>query len=138
MVIEPARWADWLDPGQADEAALHALLAPAVIERAHLISGLHRGQLGAAQRAPQLDGASGIQIAEPAPDGAGPGTAQARDGRRAGTAAGPGRRQAGTAQAGTAQGRDGAPPGRRPPEPGVPAAGDHSDASPRPPLTGCF
>ena len=30
MVIEPARWADWLDPGQADEAALHALLAPAV------------------------------------------------------------------------------------------------------------
>jgi putative SOS response-associated peptidase YedK len=30
MVIEPARWADWLDPGQADETALHALLAPAV------------------------------------------------------------------------------------------------------------
>jgi putative SOS response-associated peptidase YedK len=30
MVIEPARWADWLDPGPADEAALHALLAPAV------------------------------------------------------------------------------------------------------------
>jgi putative SOS response-associated peptidase YedK len=30
MVIEPARWADWLDPQQADEAALHALLAPAV------------------------------------------------------------------------------------------------------------
>jgi putative SOS response-associated peptidase YedK len=29
MVIEPARWADWLDPGQADEATLHALLAPA-------------------------------------------------------------------------------------------------------------
>jgi putative SOS response-associated peptidase YedK len=30
MVIEPARWAEWLDPQQADEAALHALLAPAV------------------------------------------------------------------------------------------------------------
>jgi putative SOS response-associated peptidase YedK len=30
MVIEPGRWADWLDPGQADESALHALLAPAV------------------------------------------------------------------------------------------------------------
>jgi putative SOS response-associated peptidase YedK len=30
MVIEPARWADWLDPQQADEEALRALLAPAV------------------------------------------------------------------------------------------------------------
>jgi putative SOS response-associated peptidase YedK len=30
MVIEPAQWADWLDPSQADEATLRALLAPAV------------------------------------------------------------------------------------------------------------
>jgi putative SOS response-associated peptidase YedK len=30
MVIEPARWADWLDPGQTDEATLRGLLAPAV------------------------------------------------------------------------------------------------------------
>ncbi len=29
MVIDPERWSDWLDPGQADEARLHALLAPA-------------------------------------------------------------------------------------------------------------
>jgi putative SOS response-associated peptidase YedK len=29
MVIEAPRWADWLDPGQADDASLHALLAPA-------------------------------------------------------------------------------------------------------------
>ena len=30
MVIEPGRWADWLDPGQTDEATLRGLLAPAV------------------------------------------------------------------------------------------------------------
>jgi putative SOS response-associated peptidase YedK len=29
MVIEPERWSDWLDPTQADEDRLHALLAPA-------------------------------------------------------------------------------------------------------------
>jgi putative SOS response-associated peptidase YedK len=29
MVIEPERWSDWLDPGQADDAKLHALLASA-------------------------------------------------------------------------------------------------------------
>jgi putative SOS response-associated peptidase YedK len=29
MVIEPERWSEWLDPTQADEAELHALLAPA-------------------------------------------------------------------------------------------------------------
>jgi len=29
MVIEPARWADWLDPGNSDKADLLALLAPA-------------------------------------------------------------------------------------------------------------
>jgi putative SOS response-associated peptidase YedK len=29
MVIEPERWSDWLDPSQADDAKLHALLAPA-------------------------------------------------------------------------------------------------------------
>jgi putative SOS response-associated peptidase YedK len=30
MVIEPQRWEDWLDPGNNDASALHALLAPAV------------------------------------------------------------------------------------------------------------
>ncbi len=30
MVIEPARWTDWLDPGNSDRADLMALLAPAV------------------------------------------------------------------------------------------------------------
>jgi putative SOS response-associated peptidase YedK len=29
MVIEPARWTDWLDPGNSDKADLLALLAPA-------------------------------------------------------------------------------------------------------------
>ena len=29
MVVEPGRWSEWLDPTQADEARLHALLAPA-------------------------------------------------------------------------------------------------------------
>jgi|SRR5215472_4822286 len=29
MVIEPARWGDWLDPANADSSQLHALLAPA-------------------------------------------------------------------------------------------------------------
>jgi putative SOS response-associated peptidase YedK len=29
MVVEPGRWSEWLDPTQADEAKLHALLAPA-------------------------------------------------------------------------------------------------------------
>ncbi len=36
MVIDPARWADWLDPATTDAGALHALLAPAVT--AHLAS----------------------------------------------------------------------------------------------------
>ena len=30
MVIEPARWTDWLDPGNSDRADLLALLAPAM------------------------------------------------------------------------------------------------------------
>jgi putative SOS response-associated peptidase YedK len=30
MVIEPARWADWLDPGNSNKADLLALLAPAM------------------------------------------------------------------------------------------------------------
>jgi putative SOS response-associated peptidase YedK len=30
MVIEPARWTDWLDPGNTDRADLMALLAPAL------------------------------------------------------------------------------------------------------------
>ena len=30
MVIEPARWADWLDPGDTSAEALHPLLTPAV------------------------------------------------------------------------------------------------------------
>ena len=29
MVIDPARWGDWLDPASADAAHVHALLAPA-------------------------------------------------------------------------------------------------------------
>ncbi len=29
MVIDPARWGDWLDPGSSDAAHVHALLAPA-------------------------------------------------------------------------------------------------------------
>ncbi|HEY6276566.1 MAG TPA: SOS response-associated peptidase [Streptosporangiaceae bacterium] len=33
MVIEPARWADWLDPGNSDRADLMALLAPAMSGR---------------------------------------------------------------------------------------------------------
>jgi putative SOS response-associated peptidase YedK len=33
MVIDPARWADWLDPASTDAGALHALLAPAVTAR---------------------------------------------------------------------------------------------------------
>ncbi len=33
MVIEPARWADWLDPGSTDAAHLHTLLAPAAAGR---------------------------------------------------------------------------------------------------------
>jgi putative SOS response-associated peptidase YedK len=36
MVIDPARWADWLDPASTDAGALHDLLAPAVT--AHLAS----------------------------------------------------------------------------------------------------
>ncbi len=30
MVIEPARWTDWLDPGNSNKADLLALLAPAM------------------------------------------------------------------------------------------------------------
>jgi putative SOS response-associated peptidase YedK len=30
MVIGPARWTDWLDPGNTDRADLMALLAPAL------------------------------------------------------------------------------------------------------------
>jgi putative SOS response-associated peptidase YedK len=29
MVIDPARWGDWLDPANGDAAHVHALLAPA-------------------------------------------------------------------------------------------------------------
>ena len=29
MVIDPARWGDWLDPANRDAAHVHALLAPA-------------------------------------------------------------------------------------------------------------
>jgi len=29
MVIDPARWGDWLDPANSDAAHVHALLAPA-------------------------------------------------------------------------------------------------------------
>ena len=36
MVIEPDRWADWLDPGAASAEALHGLLTPAA--SAHLTS----------------------------------------------------------------------------------------------------
>ncbi|HTT54466.1 MAG TPA: SOS response-associated peptidase [Streptosporangiaceae bacterium] len=36
MVIEPARWADWLDPAATSGEALHSLLAPAAV--AHLTS----------------------------------------------------------------------------------------------------
>ena len=36
MVIEPARWADWLDPAATSAEALHGLLAPAAV--AHLTS----------------------------------------------------------------------------------------------------
>lgn len=36
MVIEPARWADWLDPAASSGEALHGLLAPAAT--AHLTS----------------------------------------------------------------------------------------------------
>jgi putative SOS response-associated peptidase YedK len=36
MVIEPARWADWLDPAATGAEALHGLLAPAAV--AHLTS----------------------------------------------------------------------------------------------------
>jgi len=36
MVIEPARWADWLDPAASSGDALHGLLAPAAVS--HLTS----------------------------------------------------------------------------------------------------
>jgi putative SOS response-associated peptidase YedK len=36
MVIEPARWADWLDPAASSGEALHGLLAPAAVT--HLTS----------------------------------------------------------------------------------------------------
>ena len=50
MVIDPARWADWLDPAAASAEALHGLMTPAASAHLTVVSGVNGSQLGPAQR----------------------------------------------------------------------------------------
>lgn len=77
MVIDPSRWADWLDPGNADAADLRALLTPAQA------SGLISYPVSLAVNSVRNNGPELIAEAEPVRHGAGPAAAA-----RAGTAAG--------------------------------------------------
>jgi putative SOS response-associated peptidase YedK len=61
MVIEPHRWADWLDPENADPADLRALLAPAAV------SGLISYPVSTAVNAVRNNGPQLIERAEPGP-----------------------------------------------------------------------
>ena len=63
MVIEPARWADWLDPGNTDRADLLTLLAPA------LSSGLTSYPVSTDVNAVRNNGPA---LIEPLPAAAGP------------------------------------------------------------------
>jgi putative SOS response-associated peptidase YedK len=60
MVIDPASWADWLDPGNRDPASLHDLLAPAVAR------GLVSFPVSRAVNSVRNNGPELIEPAEPA------------------------------------------------------------------------
>jgi len=63
MVIEPDRWADWLDPAASDPADLQALLAPAAA------SGLVSYPVSTAVNSVRNNGPELIKRVELAPPG---------------------------------------------------------------------
>jgi putative SOS response-associated peptidase YedK len=77
MVIEPARWADWLDPAAADPADLAALLAPAAA------GGLISYPVSTTVNSVRNNGPDLITRADPVPaePGRGSGAPSARSGR---------------------------------------------------------
>lgn len=76
MVIEPHRWADWLDPANGDPSDLRALLAPAAA------SGLISYPVSTAVNAVRNNGPQLIERAEPGPGGGDLGRGAPRAGSR--------------------------------------------------------
>ena len=74
MVIEPDRWADWLDPASDDPADAGRAAGPGGLGRADLVPGVDGGQLGAEQR----PGADRAHRARPARPGCRPGRTERR------------------------------------------------------------
>ncbi len=61
MIIDPARWSDWLDPANSDVADLRSLLAPAAV------SGLMTYPVSTAVNSVRNNGPQLIEPAEPGP-----------------------------------------------------------------------
>ena len=75
MVIDPARWADWLDPANTEISDVHALLVPAAA------SGLTSYPVSLSVNSVRNNGPELVEAAEPVSPASADGTGDARSGR---------------------------------------------------------
>jgi putative SOS response-associated peptidase YedK len=75
MVIDPARWADWLDPANTEVSDVHALLVPAAA------SGLTSYPVSLSVNSVRNNGPELVEAAEPVSPASADGTGDARSGR---------------------------------------------------------